>query len=61
MSLIALVLLSGSKRIPELGDAPGKDIRAFKNASDRAFEEDLALPHVPERRPSSGSSTRPSQ
>jgi sec-independent protein translocase protein TatA len=38
--LIVLVLMFGSKKLPELGDALGKGIRAFKKASEKAFEED---------------------
>jgi TatA/E family protein of Tat protein translocase len=30
----------GSKKLPEIGDALGKGIRAFKKASEKAFEED---------------------
>jgi sec-independent protein translocase protein TatA len=38
--LVVLVLMFGSKKLPELGDALGKGIRAFKKASEKAFQED---------------------
>jgi sec-independent protein translocase protein TatA len=38
--LVVLVLLFGAKKIPDLGDALGKGIRAFKKASDKGFAED---------------------
>lgn len=38
--LVVLVLMFGSKKLPELGDALGKGLRAFKKASDKAFEKD---------------------
>ncbi len=38
--LVVVVLMFGSKKLPELGDALGKGIRAFKKASDQAFKED---------------------
>jgi len=37
---VVLVLLFGAKKLPELGDALGKGIRAFKKGTDKAFEED---------------------
>ncbi len=37
--LVVLVLLFGSKKLPELGDALGKGVRAFKKASDKALSE----------------------
>ena len=33
--LLVLVLLFGSKKIPDLGNALGKGIRAFRDASDK--------------------------
>ncbi len=38
--LIVLVLMFGTKKIPDLGEALGKGIRAFKKASDAAFDKD---------------------
>jgi sec-independent protein translocase protein TatA len=38
--LVVVVLMFGSKKIPELGDALGKGIRAFKDASEKGFDED---------------------
>ena len=42
--LVVVALMFGSKKLPELGDALGKGIRAFKKASDHAFEEGAAPP-----------------
>jgi len=38
--LVVLVLLFGSKKLPDLGDALGKGLRAFKKASEKGFEKD---------------------
>jgi sec-independent protein translocase protein TatA len=38
--LVVVLLVFGAKKIPELGDALGKGIRAFKKASDKAFDQD---------------------
>jgi len=38
--LVVLVLLFGAKKLPELGDALGKGLRAFKKTSDKAFSEE---------------------
>lgn len=38
--LAVLVLLFGAKKLPDLGDALGKGMRAFKKATDSAFDED---------------------
>ena len=38
--LVVMLLLFGSKKLPDLGDALGKGIRAFKKASEHAFDED---------------------
>jgi sec-independent protein translocase protein TatA len=38
--LAVLVLLFGSKKLPELGDSLGKGIRAFKKAAEHGFGSD---------------------
>lgn len=38
--LLVVVLLFGAKKLPELGDSLGKGIRAFKKASEHAFDKD---------------------
>ncbi len=38
--LVVLVLLFGAKKLPDLGDALGKSLRAFKKASDHGFRDD---------------------
>jgi sec-independent protein translocase protein TatA len=40
--LVVVVLMFGSKKLPELGDSLGKGIRAFKKASEQGFAEDNA-------------------
>jgi sec-independent protein translocase protein TatA len=38
--LVVVVLMFGSKKLPELGESLGKGIRAFKKASEHGFAED---------------------
>lgn len=38
--LVVLVLMFGSKKLPELGDALGKGIRAFKKATEHGFADE---------------------
>jgi len=38
--LVVVVLMFGSKKLPELGDSLGKGIRAFKKAAEHGFAED---------------------
>ncbi len=38
--LVVLVLLFGTKKLPELGDSLGKGIRAFKKAAEHGFADD---------------------
>ncbi len=38
--LVVLLLLFGSKKLPELGDSLGKGIRAFKKAAEHGFADD---------------------
>ena len=38
--LVVLLLLFGTKKLPELGDSLGKGIRAFKNAAERGLRDD---------------------
>jgi sec-independent protein translocase protein TatA len=40
--LVVLVLLFGTKKLPELGDSLGKGIRAFKKAAEHGFADDDA-------------------
>ena len=47
--LLVVVLLFGAKKLPELGDSLGKGIRAFKKASDHAFEEDHSDDATPQQ------------
>jgi len=42
--LVVLVLLFGSKKLPELGDSLGKGIRAFKKAAEHGFAEEDKTP-----------------
>lgn len=38
--LVVLVLLFGTKKLPELGDSLGKGIRAFKKATEHGLRDD---------------------
>jgi sec-independent protein translocase protein TatA len=38
--LVVLVVMFGAKKLPDLGDALGRGLRAFKKASDGAIEKD---------------------
>lgn len=38
--LVVVVVMFGSKKLPELGESLGKGIRAFKKASEHGFAED---------------------
>ena len=50
--LVVLVLLFGSKKLPELGDSLGKGIRAFKKAAEHGLrDEDEGAAKPPEREP----------
>lgn len=43
-----VVLLFGSRRLPELGSSLGKAMRAFKSATDGNFVEDEQKPKAPQ-------------
>lgn len=45
--LVVVVLVFGAKKLPDLGDALGKGLRAFKKASDHGFEEDASSSATP--------------
>jgi sec-independent protein translocase protein TatA len=38
--LVVLLLLFGTKKLPELGDSLGKGIRAFKKAAEHGLHDD---------------------
>ncbi len=38
--LVVVVLMFGSKKLPELGDSLGKGIRAFKKAAEHGIDHD---------------------
>jgi len=40
--LVVVVLMFGSKKLPELGDSLGKGIRAFKKAAEHGFDNEDA-------------------
>ncbi len=42
-----IVLLFGSRRLPELGASMGKALRAFKSATDGQFVDDIAASSPP--------------
>jgi sec-independent protein translocase protein TatA len=45
--LVVVVLVFGAKKLPDLGDALGKGIRAFKKASEHGFEEETSSSATP--------------
>jgi sec-independent protein translocase protein TatA len=47
--LLVVVLLFGAKKLPELGDSLGKGIRAFKKASEHAFDKDASSDATPQQ------------
>ncbi len=38
--LLVVVLVFGAKRLPQLGETLGKGMRAFRNASEKGFEDE---------------------